>query len=332
MKVFWGILIAELAIIAAGGVAWLIVSRRPLAPPDPPPPPPARAALRIGLISERDIFAQRAHYRKLADYLGGRLGRPIELVTLNSYQAILGDFAHGRVDAAFLGSFVAVLSNDRLGIRPLVRPVGRQGPARYCGVIIVPENSPIRTVDDLAGRSIAMVRMTTAGHLFPVLLTVRHKLTGPGRLPRFVWVGTHDQVAAEVAAGRVDAGAIKDLRLDDWQREHPGVRFRRLASSPFVPENALWIRADLAETVGPSVADVLLKMDSDPAGRGVLEAFGAVGFAPHQCLDYKPVFDMVDELGADWTRMGVPGPPPWCACLGTTRPDWSGPPATGPGD
>ena len=331
MKVYWTILIAELAIITAGGVAWLIVSRRP-PPPTAPPPPPAGIPLRIGLVSERDIFAQRAHYRKLADYLADRLDRPVELVTLNSYQAIIGDFERARVDAAFLGSFVAVMSNDRLGIRPLVRPVEGQGPAEYRGAIIVPENSPIRTVADLAGRSIAMVRMTTAGHLFPVLLTVRHKLTGPGSLPRFVWVGTHDQVAAEVAAGHVDAGAIKDLRLDAWQREHPGVRFRRLASSPLVPENALWVRADLAGTVGPRVAAVLLKMDSDPAGRGVLEAFGAVRFAPCRCLDYKPVFEMVDQLGADWTRMEVPGPPPWCECLGTTRPDWSGPPATAPGN
>src|SRR4051812_10682421 len=89
------------------------------------------ASLRIGLIPERDIFAQRARYRALADYLAARLGRPVELVTLNSYENILRDFADRQVDAAFLGSLVAVLAADRLDVRILVKSELPDGATTY---------------------------------------------------------------------------------------------------------------------------------------------------------------------------------------------------------
>ena len=38
---------------------------------------PAGRPLRIGLVPERDIFLQRKRYRILADYLSGRMGRPV---------------------------------------------------------------------------------------------------------------------------------------------------------------------------------------------------------------------------------------------------------------
>jgi ABC transporter, phosphonate, periplasmic substrate-binding protein len=112
---------------------------------------------RLGLIPERDIFAQRRRYRALADYLSGVLGLHVELVTSNTYHGVLNDMARGRIDGAFMGSMVATLTLDQLNARVLVKPQTEQGVTTYRGVIFVRDDSPIQSVDDLAGVSIAVV-------------------------------------------------------------------------------------------------------------------------------------------------------------------------------
>src|SRR5581483_554509 len=131
------ILVSILGFVVAG-VLWLErqprLAAEPAAAAAQPDAPAATGSLRLGLVPERDIFAQRHRYRQLADYMAARLGQPVELVTLGSYQQILGDFAQRDVDAAFLGSLVTVLAVDRLGARIVVQPMGADGaPSVYRG-------------------------------------------------------------------------------------------------------------------------------------------------------------------------------------------------------
>jgi ABC-type phosphate/phosphonate transport system substrate-binding protein len=114
----------------------------------------------------------------------------------------------------------------------------------------------------------------------------------------------------EVMAGRVDAGAAKDLRLQAYEAAHPDWRFRRLAVSDPVPNNALVLRRAVADELGPQLAEILLRMDADPAGRRTLAEFGAVRFVPCGAEEYEAIYEMVDVLGERWSALGVSGPPP----------------------
>jgi phosphonate transport system substrate-binding protein len=268
------------------------------------------AMLRIGVIPERDIFEQRRRYLALADYLSDRLGRPVELVTAQSYEAMIGDLRDKQVDVAFLGSLVAVLAADRLDAQILVKPQLPGAISTYRGVIFVAENSPIRSVKQLSGKSIAMVRTTTGANLFPVFEFMRNEMFGSSNAPRVTWVGTHDDVILEVLDGRADAGAVKGLRLDEFEKDHPNVKFPRLVTSESVPENALVVRKDLAAQLGPVLRDELLKMDSVPEGRGALASFGAERFVPCRIDDYRAIYDMVDVVSGVWDQTGIGGEPP----------------------
>ncbi|MDY7107335.1 MAG: phosphate/phosphite/phosphonate ABC transporter substrate-binding protein [Planctomycetota bacterium] len=311
MRIPWVILTGVLVLLAIGGAVWLSRLPGPDAPgeavPDAGLQPPA---LRIGLIPERDIFAQRARYRALADYLAERLQRPVELVTNNTYEGVLEDFASKRVDAAFLGSLVAVLAMDRHDARVVLKPELPGGVTTYRGVILVRPDSAIERVENLSGRSIAMVKATTAGDLFPIFELARQGLLASAAPPEMVWVGTHDGVMDEVMAGRVEAGAAKDLRLQAYEAEHPERRFRRLAVSDPVPNNALVLREAVADELGPKLAAILLGMDADPAGRRTLTEFGAVRFVPCSAGEYEAIYAMVEELGERWSALGVSGPAP----------------------
>ncbi len=271
---------------------------------------PSSIPLRIGLIPERDIFAQRKRYRALADYLAKELNRPVELVTANSYENVIRDYREKQIDAAFLGSLVTVLAVDRIDARILVKPELPDQISSYRGTLIVPENSAIKSVDDLAGKSIAMVRTTTAGNLFPIYALAQRGLLDGAKFPRIIWVGTHDEVILEVLDARADAGALKDLRLDEFEKTHPKVKFRRLESSEPVPENAFVLRADLDAELSAELSEILLKMDSTPRGQAALTEFGAVRFLPCGIEQYKAIYDMVDAVSSVWDKTGISGPRP----------------------
>ena len=313
MKLLWIILTVVLVAVVVGLIAWLGHM-----PPErgseslvvPPPAGPEKTALHIGLVPERDIFRLRKRYQVLTEYLGKRLGRPVDVVTVNTYQTVLQDFAERKIDAAFLGSLVAVLTVDRLGACVLVKPVDEAGVSTYRGVIIVRQDSPLQKVEDLAGRSVAMVKTTYAADLFPIWEMHRTDINHGATPPKKVWVGTHDEAILETLSGRVDAGAVKNLRLDAYEASHPEARIRRLATSEPVANDAFVVRADLAETLGVQLRDVMLAMDKDPEGVKALAGFGAVRFVSCSTDEYAPIYNMVEELGDHWDRLGIDGPPP----------------------
>ena len=312
MKLVWFTLVAVVVSITVAYLVYRGVRPQVLppvgAPTDGSPMAGDLPALQVGIIPERDIFAQRQRYRALADYLESQLGRSIELVTVSTYRGILEELATHRVDVAFLGSLVAVLAMDKLDCRVLVKPELPGGVTTYHGVLFVRADSPIQAVSQLAGKSIAMVQTTTAGDVFPMHQMQQMGLLGRSDAPRVVWVGTHDEVVLGVAEGSVDAGSAKDLRLTAWEQAHPDRPMRHLAEGAPVPNNALLVRSDLAAQLGQKLRRVMLNMHESTDGQAALSAFGAERFVPCQAEEYEPIRTMMTDLGTAWQRAEVTAP------------------------
>jgi len=313
MKTVWMLLVASLAALLLGGLLWL-GSRPGGDGPDDLAKPPATAAtqpaLRLGIVPERDVFQQRQRYQHVADYLAARLDRPVELATVNTYEAVLRDFEEGQIDGAFLGSLVTVLAMDRLGARVLVKPDIGGGVTSYHGVLFAREDSPITSLDQLPGKRIAMVRATTAGDLFPAWLFATGGLLDAAEPPRRTWVGTHDEVFEMVSAGKADAGAIKNLRLNAMLREHPDAKVRILSEGRPVPNNALVVRKDLPAELARTLSELLLAMHENEPGRAALREIGVERFVPCDRREYAAIYDMVEQLGGRWDKTGIGGPAP----------------------
>jgi ABC-type phosphate/phosphonate transport system substrate-binding protein len=155
-----------------------------------------------------------------------------------------------------------------------------------------------------------MVRMTTAGHLFPMSLLHEHGLLDTARKPALIWVGTHDEVIEQLMAGTADAGAMKDKRLDAYLAAHPDVRIRRVATSEAVPENALVIRRQAGDEMANRIAEVLLAMPDSAEGREALAEFEVARFVPCDTPDYASLYDMIDRVRDEWTALELTGSAP----------------------
>jgi len=277
---------------------------------------------RLGLIPDRNLYDQRLAYRALADYLQSHthLGRgastldaapplQIELVTSSNYAGVLKDFADDDVDGAFLGSIVAVLAADRCGAQVLAKSQNLSGQDTYAGVLFVTEKSPISSMADLKGKKLGAVRTTMAGSIYPLFALQNMALAADAR-PEFLWSGTHDDVIEEVLARRVDAGAVKDLRLDAYEREHPDVKFRRLATGPRAPDNAFVVSRKLPSDLREALVAALLAMQKDPDAQGVLQRLKLRSFQPCTLAEYQPLYDMIDAVGPRWAETGIEGSAP----------------------
>ncbi len=305
-----------LAALSLVGVGALVTLRKgpwqatAALPPATLPAPLRNNTLRLGLIPERDVFTQRKAYQQFAEYLATHHIGPdsVELRTSSSYAGALQDLEEGETDIAFVGSLVAVLAHERCGADVLLKSETPAGTANYTGVIFVRQDSPAKEFSDLLGQRIGGVKTTTAGAVYPLYL-IRQLGWAATDVPSLIWTGTHDDVMAEVAAGTLDAGAVKDSRFAAYTQAHPQVHFRKLSTSAPMPNNALVVRHDLPAPVKEKLVQLLLAMDQDPQAANVLRVLEIKRFVKTDLSEYAALYDMIDLIGPAWFAMDV-GPAP----------------------
>ncbi len=289
---------------------WLGRDKNSPIPASPASNPAGPVVLRMGVIPELDLVAQRARYRALADVLGTKLGGRVELVTVSGYQDIVKDFESGQIDCAFLGSLVAVLSHDRMGAQIVAKSETPAGLSSYRGVIFVKEDSPIRSVGDLAGKSLALVHGTLGGHLFPMDELYRAGLLKDKDQVKLVFFGTHEEAILAVSKGVCDAGATKNLRMDAFEKANPQVKIRRIIESQSVPDNALALRRGFDPQAGIALTNILLNLHNDSAGRLVLTRFGLRQFLPCDISEFAEIYRLSADLAPVWDRTQIGGAAP----------------------
>jgi ABC-type phosphate/phosphonate transport system substrate-binding protein len=251
--------------------------------------------LRLALMPEGDVFLQRRRYQALADHLAEQLHRPVNLVTEHTFDSLLEDFAAGEVDGAFLESYLAAVTMDRWNARP-VASVRRLDRRTNCqGAIVVHVESEFRAVGHLAGRTVAMVRATSAAALFPLYELSRHEGLAQDP-PRIIWTDTDEAALLAVIEGRAHACAARLARVDQFEAARDDASFRRLAVSDHLPGAALVLQAAVADRWEQPILAILLAMGGHPPGRDVLSTFGAAEFVAADLRAYDPVLEMVAHL------------------------------------
>jgi phosphonate transport system substrate-binding protein len=264
---------------------------------------PPRQVLRIGLIPEQNIFAQKKRYQPVADYLSQQLGAEVVPVVLSGYGNIIHNFVANDLDGAFFGSFTAALASKKLGVQALARPENPDGTSTYHGLIFVRKDSGIRTADDMKGKRFAFVdKATTAGYLLPLHYFKDHGIDDyHAWFAETYFTGTHDGAIYDVLRQKADIGAAKNTIFSQLASDNPEIsdELLVLARSPDVPENGLCVKADLDASLKNKLKEALLTMNQHKKGRQLLNAFGASRFIETTAADYAPVFEFADDIGLD---------------------------------
>lgn len=166
-----------------------------------------QSALRFGVgMFQPDREKNDATYRPLASYLSQKLGRPVELRTVDTWEGLAKSLANGETDIALLGPWGYVLANNESGAQ-VVSTILYDGKPEYHAIIVTHPASGIKKIADLKGKTFAFGdKGSTSGYLIPLHFFMQQGIE-PERYFGKVLYTKHQAIETQVAAGRLDAGA-----------------------------------------------------------------------------------------------------------------------------
>lgn len=204
----------------------------------------------------------------------------IKLEVLPDYRTGREVLTSGQIDFARLGGASYVTAKDEApDIELLVAELNGDAKS-FGGVICVKRDSPIREVAQIKGKSFAFgAEQSTLGRYGAQLFLARAGITSSD-ISEFKYLDRHDRVAAAVAAGQFDAGALEETIFNKLAGE--GLAVRAIAS--YRDATKAWAaRVGLDPALKETLRKALLAV-RDPAA---LKALRFDGFAEATDADYE---------------------------------------------
>lgn len=281
----WGLVVAVILILGLVA-AWFTVTlaraetllyidlsrREPLPAIGPYEIVPLRLAVAAILSPQGTVES----YTGLANYLGQKLNRPVELAQRRTYAEVNELVAKNAVDLAFVCTSAYIAGHDSFGMELLVAPeVNRQ--QVYYSILIVPANSPAQSMADLRGRVFAFTDpMSHSGRVYPTYLAQQLGATPAEFFSRTFFTYSHDKAIQAVAEGVADGAAVDSLVLDYALARDSSLagKIKIIDRSPPFGIPPVVVSPNLPPRQKAELRQVLLEMHTQPEGRKVLAGLG----------------------------------------------------------
>lgn len=158
-------------------------------------------------------------YQAIADSLSKSLDCPVKVQVLEDYSAEVLAMQNGKLDLGQFGPLGYVFASERAGAEPLVSFGTADGKlSSYTGGIWVPQDSAIKTLDDLRGKDLALGSVgSTSGDVLP-----RSALAEAGIAENELnlnYAGGHPEALLALTNGSVDAAQINSQTLGTAKAE-----------------------------------------------------------------------------------------------------------------
>lgn len=223
----------------------------------------------------------------LTRYLSETLHRPVSLKLSPNMGVAIKEAASGSVDIAYLTP-VAYLKAHEQGGAQLVAKTVTNGKASFQLMIVVKEDSPITSVEQLAGKSFAFGDEKA--------LLQRAAVVGTGikleQFSEYKFLGHYDNIARAVKIGDFDAGILKDTMAYQWQ----GKGLRILYSSPNLPPYNIVVSKNVDAETANALRKAFLSLDGKkPEHLSIIKALDKKydGFAATSDAEYDVVRKLI---------------------------------------
>ena len=261
----------------------------------------------------------KSHYdqlKPLLDYVVPRLAsvgiRSGRILMARDLQQMTSYLRRGQVDWINETAGNAGLL-ERRGVATSFLVTEREGATRYHSVFFVRRDSPVRTLADLAGRSVGFQNpYSTSAYYLPAAELLDHGMKlevllspmdkpAPGAVG-YLFARTELNITTWVHKRLVDAGVFSNLDWANPQRMPPTFAqdFRIVATTWDVPRALMLTRKGMDPKVEARLREVLMEASADPDAGEVLRRFiGTSRFVPITEEDRRAL----DRLGAGVARV-----------------------------
>lgn len=255
------------------------------------------AELKFGLLPRVSEKEMKEGFAPLAAYLEKELGVTVTLVIPKDFDTWSKEAKAGAYDLAYANPYLYVaVKKDVKDALPLVIASEPDSGTELFGTIIVKKDSPIKTIADLKGKTIAATDPGSAGaYLVQMLMLQKAKLKKDD--VKLVFEKKRDPVAQAVLDGKADAGFVRD---DDVEKLKAGPdKFRKLGVSEAIPNWPIFIAKKMDPAMTAKVAGALKKLTP-----GSLKAISTLapakidGFVPTSDKEFAVMIEAAKAAGA----------------------------------
>lgn len=232
----------------------------------------------IGVVSD-DPAAKIKLFQPAADYLAARLsdnktkyiGKVVVAETMESAAGLLNE---QKLDIYIESSFSSVLVSKKTGSKLFLRR-WKDGVPEYHSIFIVNKNSPIGSLNDIKGKTIAFEDPgSTSGYLLPKAYLLQ-KGFNVSQSPEqdnivFVFSGGGENTPLWVTGGKADAGVISNMDLEKLP-EPIRDQLKVIDRTIDVPRHVVSHRSGLDPSLVENIRKIFLNMDKDPEGIEILK-------------------------------------------------------------
>ena len=261
--------------------------------------------LRMSLISSENERDALVRFQPFAAYMERTLGVPFRVFRATDYAGAVEALRSNQVEFSRLGPAAYALARKVMGDRvaPVVRDRDDTGSEGYYSVIVVRADSPIQTLADLRGRSLAWADPNSAsGFAFPSYYLRKQGIEIERFFSRTGFAGNHETAVLAVLNGSYDAAATF------WTNEQrgnvprmvekgmiPEGSMRMIWQTPLIPSSPYVTRTDLPRDLQEAFRDALLSIhERDPDALRALSTTTS-RFAPARHEDYLDVITVTEE-------------------------------------
>jgi phosphonate transport system substrate-binding protein len=225
--------------------------------------------------------------KPLTQYLSEQLGRPVELKLSPNMGVAIKEVADQQVDLAYLTPVAYLKAHARGGAKIIAKTV-TNGKASFQLMIVVKDDSPIKTIADLKGKRFAFGDKRA--------LLQRAAVVGAGikmeDFSDYQFIGHYDNIARAVLNGDFDAGILKDTMAYQWQ----GKGLRILHASPDLPPYNVAAKGDIDDETLAKLKAAFLALDANnPTHLKIIKALDKKydGFAATSDAEYDVVRELI---------------------------------------
>jgi phosphonate transport system substrate-binding protein len=236
--------------------------------------------LQFGVINQRSVVLTAESWNPILRYVSEKTGVPLALkigktAPETTAMTVRGEHAFAYTNHLFTPE------RDRLGYKVILRMAGEP----IHGVIVVREDSPIRGLEQLQGKTVAFPsREAFIGYQVPM-----DHLKRSGIEARPVFPGNQEGAMSQLQYGQVAAAGVNRKILEKYaQRED--VRYRVIWTSEPYLDIPVLAHPALPEGVVAKVRDALAGMNRDPEGIKALQA-SAAALESKQLWSFVPASD-----------------------------------------
>lgn len=255
----------------------------------------AAEPIKIGVAAMISPKETVKYYKQLIDYVGSKLGSPVEMVQKESYDEMDNLLERGDVQVAFLCAGPYVKDHAKFGAELLVAPQS-YGQPFYHAYIIVHKDSPIKDVAGLKGKKFAFTDpKSNTGKIVPTYMVGKDFNTSPEKFfGEVVYTRSHDRSVEAVAKKMVDGASVDSLIYDYAASKNPiyTSQTKIIRKSPAYGIPPLVVRKGMDPALKDKLRKILLSMHADAAGKAILDGIMVDKFIVPKDSDYNTVREM----------------------------------------